>query len=29
MHIKKYEDENEFNEDMFLVMKDEKKEVTL
>ena len=29
MHIKKYEDENQFNEDMFLVMKDEKKEVTL
>ena len=29
MHIKKYEDENQFNEDMFLVMKDEKREITL
>ena len=28
MHIKKYEDENQFNEDMFLVMKDEKREST-
>ena len=28
-HIRKYEDENDFNEDMFLVLKDEKKEVTL
>lgn len=27
MHIKKYEDENEFNEDMFLVMKDEKRKL--